>query len=235
MPGPDRSFPFAFVDDLDDPVLPPAEGRHLDRVRRLRAGDALSVGDGAGQFRLVRFGAVLELDGPIVASPPPRTTVTIAFALTKGDRPELVVQKLTELGVDRIVPFVAERTIVHWEPAKADRNIERFRIVAREAAAQAHRPWLPDIMGLTSYDEVLATPGLALAEPGGSPVTPAVRALAVGPEGGWAPEELHRAPATVDLGPTVLRAETAAVAAGVLLAALREGRVLPPRLDTHGG
>jgi 16S rRNA (uracil1498-N3)-methyltransferase len=228
VPGPDRSLAFAFVEDLDDPVLAPAERRHLERVRRLRRDEGLTVGDGAGRFRLVRFGPALEIDGPIVASPRPHPAVTVAFALTKGDRPELVVQKLTELGVDRVIPFVGERTVVRWDADKAGRNLERFRTVAREAAAQAHRPRLPEITPLTRFGEVLALPGLALAEPGGSPLAASVTAVAVGPEGGWTPEELRRVPVTVDLGPTVLRAETAALAAGTLLVAMRDGRVAPP-------
>jgi 16S rRNA (uracil1498-N3)-methyltransferase len=229
--GPDRRVPFAFVDDVDGPVLDPADRHHLERVRRLRAGDGLSVGDGRGRYRRVAFGPTLTPLESVVAVAAPSRPVTVAFALTKGDRPETVVQKLTELGVDRIVPFVASRTVVRWDETKADRNAVRLRVVAREAAAQAHRPWLPVVLDVTTFAAVVTEPGLALAEPGGAAVTATTLAVAVGPEGGWAPEELAAAPATVDLGPTVLRAETAALAAGAFLTALRDGRIL----GTEGG
>jgi 16S rRNA (uracil1498-N3)-methyltransferase len=229
--GPDPAVPFAFVDDVEHPALGPADRHHLERVRRLRPGDELVVGDGAGRHRRVRFGPDLEPIGAIVIARPPARPVTVAFALTKGDRPELVVQKLTELGVDRIIPFVGARTVVRWDPAKSDRNLDRLRVVAREAAAQAHRPWLPEVGRIAAAAEVVALPGLALAELGGAPVSAGLAAVAVGPEGGWSDEERAGASATVDLGPTVLRAETAALAAGTLLTALRDGRIL----DTHGG
>jgi len=222
---PDRAVPFAFVDDLDEPVLAPDDHHHLARVRRLRDGDDLVVGDGHGRHRRVRFGARLTPIGEIRTVPLPTPTVSIAFALTKGDRPEMVVQKLTEIGVDCIVPFVADRTIVQWDGAKAARNLARLRVVAREAAAQAHRPWLPDVGDLATFDEVVADPLVALAEPGGAGPSLGTTSVAVGPEGGWSPGELARAASTVDLGPTVLRAETAAIAAGVLLTALRDRRL----------
>jgi 16S rRNA (uracil1498-N3)-methyltransferase len=229
--GPDRRVPFAFVEDLDEPVLSAAERHHLEHVRRLRAGDELSVGDGRGRYRRVAFGPTLRPRHAIMAVAPPSQPVTVAFALTKAGRPEIVVQKLTELGVDRIVPFVAGRTVVRWDESKAARNAERLRVVAREAAAQAHRPLLPDVLDVTTFAAVAAEPGLALAEPGGAALTAATVAVAVGPEGGWTPEELADAAATVELGPTVLRAETAAVAAGALLTALRDGRLR----GTEGG
>ena len=231
LAGPDRRVPFAFVDDVDEPVLSAPDRHHLERVRRLRAGDELSVGDGRGRYRRVAFGPTLTPLDEVVAVGAPARPVTVAFALTKGDRPETVVQKLTELGVDRIVPFVAQRTVVRWDESKAARNAERLRVVAREAAAQAHRPRLPVVLEVTTFAAVVTEPGLALAEPGGAAITAATTAVAIGPEGGWSPEELAAAEATVDLGPTVLRAETAALAAGALLTALRDERVR----DTEGG
>ena len=190
-PGPDRRLPFAFVDDLDQPVLSPPDRHHLERVRRLRSGDELSIGDGQGRHRRVRFGADLTPVDEIALVPAPARTVTVAFALTKGDRPEVVVQKLTELGVDRIVPFVAERSIVRWD-RRQDRPepLRVSRTIAREAAAQAHRAWLPAILDVATFADVVDAPGLALAEPGGDALSAATTAVAVGPEGGWSPEEI---------------------------------------------
>jgi 16S rRNA (uracil1498-N3)-methyltransferase len=155
--------------------------------------------------------------------------VTVAFVPVKGDRPEWVVQKLTEAGVDRIVVLGSRRAVVRWEGERRDRAVERLRRVAREAAAQSRRPWLPEVAGVSELDalsERLAPVPLALAQWGGRAPSLDVPAVAVGPEGGWEPSETDGR-LLVGLGPRVLRAETAAVAAGLLLCALRDGVVGP--------
>jgi 16S rRNA (uracil1498-N3)-methyltransferase len=220
-PAPDRRLPFTFVEDLDALVLPPAEHHHLARVRRLRGGDPLTVGDGAGRFRAARFGDPLAADGPIVTVPAPRPAIAVAFALTKGDKPELVVQKLVEIGVDAIVPFVAGRSVVRWDDAKATRNVDRWRAIAREAAAQAHRPHLASVEDVTTFAEVAARAGATLAHPDGPPLSTLPGVLLVGPEGGWSAAEEAAVEARIGLGPHVLRAETAALVAGALAVAAR--------------
>ena len=216
-----------FVDDLDAPVLAADDAHHLGRVLRLRDGEAITVGDGAGRWRRGVFheGALRVTDG-IVAVNAPSPVITIAFALTKGDKPELTVQKLTELGVDRIVPFQADHTVVRWDAAKASRNADRLRAVARGAAMQSRRVWLPVVEDITTLGELARTTrDVALAHPGGDAPSLAATSVAVGPEGGWSDEELALVDQRIDLGATTLRAETAAFAAGVLLTALRDGRV----------
>jgi 16S rRNA (uracil1498-N3)-methyltransferase len=150
--------------------------------------------------------------------------LTVAFALVKGERPEWIVQKLTEVGVDSIRPFVAARSVVRWAPAKADSQVGRLRRVAREAAMQSRRCWLPEVAPLVPFAEVADLPGAVLADRDGVAVDAAATTVLVGPEGGWDDDE-RRGRATVALGDAVLRAETAAVAAGVLLTALRAGIV----------
>ena len=100
------------------------------------------------------------------AADPP---VTVAFAPPKGDRPEWAVQKLTELGVDRIVPLVAARSVVRWTGDRAAAPVERLRRVAREAAMQSRRAWLPVVEEPSSFAAVAARPGAALAVAGGDP------------------------------------------------------------------
>jgi hypothetical protein len=134
--GPDRHLPFAFVDDLDAPVLTEADHHHLARVRRVRDGEQLTVGDGRGRFRLCRFASTLEADGPVISVPVPSPTLTVGFALTKGDRPEVAVQKLTEVGVDVIAPFVAARTVVRWDD---DKTRSRRRLRSRSPIRTVHR------------------------------------------------------------------------------------------------
>jgi 16S rRNA (uracil1498-N3)-methyltransferase len=117
----DHPGPFALVPDLKMPHLDPDDAHHLARVLRLRAGDPLVLGDGAGSWRPARFGDPPAPSGPIDSVDRPTPEITVAFALVKGDRPELVVQKLTELGVDRIIPFRAARSVVRWDDARAAR------------------------------------------------------------------------------------------------------------------
>lgn len=217
----------AFVDDLEAPVLDDGDRHHLERVLRLRAGELVTVSDGAGGVRACRFGAVLEPVEAIRRAPRPQPPITVAVALTKGDKPEWAVQRLTEAGVDEVVLFPAARSVVRWDEVRAGRHLARLRRVAREAAMQSRRAWLPAVSIAPSFDAVAALPGAALADPGGGPPSLAHPTLLVGPEGGWDPAERAAGLPAVALGAAVLRAETAAVAAGVLLAALRAGLVEP--------
>ena len=221
MPRPPAANPLVFVDDLDEPVLDEADDHHLRRVLRVRDGAEITVADGHGSWRSATFGRHVVPLSTRVDEPLSHPEIAIAFAVVKGDRPELVVQKLTELGVDRVIPFVASRSVVRWDVDRAARNIERMRRVAREAAMQCRRARLPIIEALTDFDDVIARPGAALADLAGSPPSLERTLLVIGPEGGWTDDERRRAPARVNLSAHVLRAETAAFAAGSLLTGLR--------------
>lgn len=211
-----------FVDDLSSLELADDDEHHLSRVLRLRDGEALTASDGRGSWRpcVWRSGG-LAAAGEVVVDERPSPEVTVAFALTKGEKPELTVQKLTEVGVDRIVPFAAARSIVKWEPDKAARNVERLRRVAREAAMQSHRSFLPVVEDVATFSAAASLPGACLADAGGAPPSLATPTVLVGPEGGWSDEERAAGLPAVALGPHVLRAETAAIVAGALVVALR--------------
>jgi 16S rRNA (uracil1498-N3)-methyltransferase len=215
-----------YVADVSSPVLDDRDAHHALRVLRLRDGEALTVGDGAGRWRRARWvGRGIEPDGDVATEPAVARHVAVGFALVKGSKPELVVQKLTELGVDRIVPFTAARSVVRWDPERAGRAQARLAETARLAGMQSRRAWLPALDSVTSFDAILdALPGAPLADRGGRPVGPDDTALLVGPEGGWDPAERTGRDA-VGLGDGVLRAETAAVVAGALLTALRSGHL----------
>lgn len=217
-----------FVDDLEHPALSEVDRHHLERVLRVRPGEALIVGDGQGRWRAAVMGGALDATGPIEWAERPTPELTIGFALVKGDKPELIVQKLTELGIDRIVPFRAERSVVRWDDDKARKAVERLRAVARSAAMQSHRAHLPTIGDLTELGVLTSGAGVAIADRGGDAPTLAHPTLLVGPEGGWTPDERQRAGARVAVGRDVLRAETAAIAAGALMAALRAGIIASP-------
>ncbi len=222
----DHPGPLVFVADLDAPELDPAAAHHLRRVLRLRDGAPLTIGDGRGRWRAAALaGDGVEPRGPLEEAPTPAPALTVGFALVKGDKPELVVQKLTEVGVDRIVLLRAARSVVRWDEAKAAKAVERLRLVALAAAAQCHRPHLPEVAGVADLGVFAgaagagAVGGVALAGRDGAPLDDRHTTLLVGPEGGWAPDELDLGLPVVRLGGNVLRAETAAIAAGVLLAA----------------
>ena len=185
------------------------------------------MSDGAGGRLACRFGAALEPLGPVERVARPAPAVAVGFAVVKGQRPEWAVQKLTEIGVDRIVPLVTARSVVRWPPGEAGGQLARLRRVAREAAVQSRRVWLPEVTGVTSVADLAGESGVAFAHPGGGPPALERPLVLVGPEGGWDDDELAAAPVQIGLGPSVLRTETAAVVAGTLLCALRAGVVTP--------
>jgi 16S rRNA (uracil1498-N3)-methyltransferase len=216
----------AFVADLEAPELDPGDRHHFERVLRLRPGEEATVADGRGGWRLCRFGRALEVAGPVVVDPRPSPEITVGFALVKGERPEWAVQKLTELGVDRIVPFSAARSVVRWDGDRAARQVERLRRVAREASMQCRRTWLPEVEDVAEFAEVSGRRKAVLADrDGDAPWLPEGPVL-VGPEGGWSPEELAPGLPRMAVGGHILRAETAAVAVGAVLGALRAGLVV---------
>jgi 16S rRNA (uracil1498-N3)-methyltransferase len=246
-----------FVDEPARPVLNDEDVHHLGRALRLRPREEVIAADGRGRWVRASWqgGAELEPvrgdarvggDGSVQFEARPVPDLTVAFAPVKGERPEWVVQKLTELGVDRIVPLLSvvqklpalgvarivpllsDRSVVRWSGARGKATVERLRRVAREAAAQCRRVWLPEVSDTMRFAELhtLGRPGeVVLAQLSGDPPTVAQHVVAVGPEGGWSTEELASGLPTVGFGLSVLRAETAAVTAGALLASLRMGTV----------
>jgi 16S rRNA (uracil1498-N3)-methyltransferase len=235
---------FALREQLLDPgplILAGAEGRHAATVRRLRPGETIDVGDGAGLVASCvvtgASGGSLEL---AVESrrevPRPRPSITVIQAIPKGDRGELAVEEMTEVGVDRIVPWAAERSVPVWRASgngREGKSPSRWRAKAREAAKQAERAWITEVTDPVTTAGAAGLIGAAalavLLEPGAAAPLAAVNPppdgeliVIVGPEGGISPAEsalLAAAGAMPHrLGPSVLRTSTAgAVAAAVLL------------------
>ena len=190
------------------------------------------MSDGRGHWARVTWDAdgppVPLGDGAVAFEERAEPSLTVAFAPVKGERPEWVVQKLTELGIDRIVPLRSERSVVRWNGARGRASVERLRRVAREAAAQCRRVWLPEVSDVVAFAELpaLGAAGeVVLAQLSGDRPSPAQHVVAVGPEGGWSDAELGSGLPTVGFGLSVLRAETAAVTAAALLVSLRTGTV----------
>jgi 16S rRNA (uracil1498-N3)-methyltransferase len=209
------------------------ELHYLEDVLRLPAGAAIEVFDGEG----AAYDGVLEAAGAVRLGPrrdvpPPGARIHLAFALARGDRADLVVQKATELGAVRLAPFAAARSVVNLDAERGAERARRWRRIAEEASRQCGRADVPQVDAPAPLRDVLAaTPGhfvkLLLYEGGGEAIASAVDRAApghlaiVGPEGGLAPEEVAVALAAgarlVTLGPRVLRFETAAITATALL------------------
>ena len=227
-------------------VLSGAEGRHATTVRRLGPGEHVDITDGAGTMAscviTVARPGVLELmvlERAFAPAPAPR--LAVVQAIPKGDRGELAVETMTEVGVDLIVPWAAERCVVRWRGDKADKGAARWRSAAVAAAKQSRRSWLPEVSQVASSAEVAARVkaivsggrGLAvLLDPDAPQSLPAVASargvteivLLVGPEGGISPAETslfaEAGAVGARLGPTVLRASSAgAIAAALVMTA----------------
>jgi 16S rRNA (uracil1498-N3)-methyltransferase len=241
------------VTDLESPEADEDDIHHLAAVRRLRDGEIVVASDGLGAWRACRVvGAgpsrfpsghpgrrrhslALEADGPIERTPAPLPAIVIGYSLAKGERTEWAAAKLAELGVDRIIPLVCDRTVVRPGEDGAARRTERLRRIVREAAMQARLLHLPEVSEPLSFEGIVtaeeAAP-ISIAEPGGAAPALERPMLLIGPEGGWSEVELsiaaaHRL-AKVTLSPHVLRIETAAVAGATLLTALRDHLVSSP-------
>jgi 16S rRNA (uracil1498-N3)-methyltransferase len=216
-------------------LLGGAEGHHAATVQRLRMGEALLLGDGRGttapaEVVGVGKGALTVRVGERSFEAAPEPRLAVVQGLPKGDRGELAVQAMTEVGVDEIVPWAASRSVTVWRDERGEKARQRWVDTAREATKQARRPWLPRIGRLASTKDIAhpasgervsavlvlheeATERLTTVE---LPAYGEIR-IVVGPEGGLAPAELELLAAAgaqlVRLGPSVLRTSTAGVAA----------------------
>ncbi|MCR4418570.1 MAG: 16S rRNA (uracil(1498)-N(3))-methyltransferase [Clostridia bacterium] len=217
--------------------------RHLIRALRLRPGDLLSASDGRGReylARLVTVGAG-EARARVVAEreplPEPPVEVTLLPALSKGDKIDLVIQKATELGVRRVAPVVARRSVARLSPERRAERRRHWQAVAAAAAEQCGRSVAPVVEEIVDLEEALErlVPGTRVLMPwegerktslrealaGTNGEGPRRVALLVGPEGGWEPGEVNaavsRGAITVTLGPRILRCETAALVAVALV------------------
>jgi 16S rRNA (uracil1498-N3)-methyltransferase len=234
-------LPRFLLPDLDPSrstaILGNGEAHHLTRVLRLTAGDEVAVFDGRGREyrasieRIAGGTVTLRLGEPVETPPERRTRVTLAQAVLKGAGMDDVVRDATMMGVSRIVPLVSLHTVA--TRAAAQHGADRWRRVAIASAKQCRRARVPDVDEPCAFEAWLRQPrdgaALLLVEPSLAGVEPSsVRDLAsleppstvtvvVGPEGGWAPEELQAAVSAglrpVTLGPLTLRADAVPLAA----------------------
>lgn len=235
-----------YVEALPEPgglaVVDGDEGFHAANVRRIRAGERLDLGDGAGEMAhcVVEETGKARLTARVLdrrSVAPVSPTVTVVQALPKSDRAELAVELATEAGADAFLAWQATRCVARWDgAAKVDKGLRRWGAVARAAARQSRRAYIPEVGGLVSTAQLVARVRdeiaagavvLALHESATQRLTDVALAqadslmLIVGPEGGIADEEIEAlseaGAVAVRLGPTVLRtSSSAAVALGAL-------------------
>jgi 16S rRNA (uracil1498-N3)-methyltransferase len=213
--------PHVFVDDLDAPVISDDDHRHLAKSLRLGTGDPITMSDGQGWWCAGRFADIPEPTGEPIWVPTVEPEIAIGFVVPKGDRPSWIVQKLTELGVDRIIPLHADHSVVRWDAPRRERNQAKLQRVVREAAMQSRQVRMAKIEPVQTVSELVPARGVAMADMGGRAPSLLAPTVLIGPEGGWSAEERGLDVVRVSLGASILRAETAAVAAGVALTFLR--------------
>jgi 16S rRNA (uracil1498-N3)-methyltransferase len=220
-----------------DGVLVPGrdEAHHLREVLRVVCGDVIALFDGAGRrvearvLSLTSQEVDLEPVGPIDTIPRAEPLISLLQAIPKGSRMDTVVEKGTELGMDRLVPVMTERTITRLDDAKSRKRCERWARVAHGAARQCGVCWIPEIAPVQSLTEALAARPegdiLLLGALSGTPRPmaevvdelaanrPPSVSLLIGPEGDLTPAETEAATAAgaigINMGPLVLRTDTA--------------------------
>lgn len=234
------SDPLFYVDSVPDvgggAVVDGDEGFHAATVRRIRVGERVVVGDGAGTMAdcIVERWGKRELSARVLTRrtvPLPRPLITVVQALPKADRSELAIELATEAGVDRFVAWQAARCVARWDGDRVDSGLRRWRAVARSAARQSRRAYIPGVDGVITtaslVGRVAGTRVLALHESATTPLSgidlTGVESITVvvGPEGGITDAEIgaltDAGAHAVRLGATVLRTSTAAaVAMGAL-------------------
>jgi 16S rRNA (uracil1498-N3)-methyltransferase len=215
------------------------EARHAVVVKRIRTGEQVALTDGAGTTAVCTVSATSKSSltatvDAVTAVEPEMPRVVVVQAIPKGDRGELAVEMLTEVGVDVIVPWAAARSVAVWRGDKRDKALSRWRSTSREAAKQARRSWFPEVTDVVTTGRVVellrdcsvpvvlheaaSGPLADLPVPGRGEIV-----IVVGPEGGISDEELAAFASVgaepVRMGTSVLRTSTAGVAATAALLA----------------
>jgi 16S rRNA (uracil1498-N3)-methyltransferase len=228
-PLPLRALPRLFVQGIEDPAperipIPDDEFDKLRKVLRLGSGDEVGVLPGDGRLLRCRLdGRSAVVEQTHLPQTESETAVSLALGLPKPDKLEESVRMATELGVVEILVFPSARSVVRWDAEKVRGKVERLRKIAREACEVSFRTRLPSIRAVLGLSEALDAPSVAvLSEGEGLKTTlaewlthagPGPR-LVIGPEGGWAPDEVAMiGERAVTLGPRVLRVDTAVAAA----------------------
>ena len=227
--------------NAESPALPADAAKHL-KVLRPKVGEEIELFDGHGRWRVYAWADGLHAKSDNQTVERPGDSLTLFACVTKGSRWDWTIEKATELGVTRIVPVISERTIVRIPRDERAAKRERWLRIAEDAARQSDAKWLPEICEAVDFKDSLSLVKAttcfvgALVTPPALPLAKAVRekvetrggqrnlAAFVGPEGDFTPEELRallEIATPTSFGPTILRAETAAIFAVSVLAAMQ--------------
>ena len=204
------------VESPERPELDKASEHHLRKVLRASSGEEIVVTNGRGSWSLcVVTDTGLERVSDVHVDPETPTT-TLYVTPLKGDRGEWAVAKATEVGVGRIVPLLSQHMVVKFKGEAREKILARWRRIGADVAGQCRRTYDVVIEEPVRIADVPLDVGVAHFAGGGD--WGGLRAVAIGPEGGWADDEWDASRRFVSLGPSVLRAETASVVAASLLA-----------------
>lgn len=238
-----------FLTDLGEVLPTPGErveltgpeGRHAAVVRRIAVGETVLLGDGYGRAvggtveSATKTGLAVRISSQRT-DPPPAVEIIAVQALAKSDRSELAIEAMTEVGVDRIVPWQASRSIVRWSGERGDKSLAKWRSAVREAAKQSRRLWVPEVSPVASTRQlasmitdltsagarawILHEDAETWLDPGSLPAQGSALVI-IGPEGGISPEELSAFTVAgaqpVLISDAVLRTSTAGVVAVAIL------------------
>lgn len=221
---------FASVDKDYFVHLSKEDEHHVCHVMRMKKGDEIEVVDNAHLFlcRIDSFNPLtISVIHEIASDVEINEDITLLFALTKGDKIDLVLQKATELGVKKVALIESERTVVNYEGKDIDKKLERFRKIMKEASEQSHRLIVPELLGIYNLKrlpkELLSDLNYVAYEKDANNINEAFHGLSkgksisilIGPEGGFSEQEINHLAAQgfirTSLGKRILRAETAAI------------------------
>ena len=221
---------FAQIDANYQVHLSKEDEHHVSHVMRMKKGDEIEVVDNAHLFlcRIDTFNPLtISIIHEISSDVEIKEDITLLFALTKGDKIDLVLQKATELGVKNVALIASERTVVNYEGKDIDKKLERFRKIMKEASEQCHRLIVPNLLGIYNLKnlpkEAFSDLNYVAYEKDASQINEAFHGLnkgqsvsiLIGPEGGFSEQEINRLTEQgfirTSLGKRILRAETAAI------------------------
>ncbi len=221
---------FLYTDDLKSCRITTEAYHHLFNVLRIKTGEKIILSDGDGNWRLCSIanptatkGLNLVALNTEVKVPQPENKVAVGFAITKPANSDTTVQKLTELRIRNIYPFISERTPIKVDPNTKEKLFDRFSKISLSAGEQSRNPYLSKIHPIVHFAELTARfkDSAAILQPGYAKIDKlsleGINILLIGPEGGFSQKELETVQCKFSLGGTILRSETAAITVGAIL------------------
>ena len=207
-----------FVEDIETPLLTRSDWHFLHRALRVKNGDLIRISDGISLFRTCRFGDSLRVIDQPQAIPRHPRTIRLAFGLSRAYRPELVIDKLSEVGVDEVYPCLADRSYLEWDDERCMTETGSWQTISRRAVMRVGGLYLPALKPTVAYRTLLRNSQCAILYGTNCDSLPSDHVVCVGVDEGWSEDERADARLEVDLGVGHLRSESMALAAAYILA-----------------